>query len=309
MNNRNRLPLNEDLRVFLTVIRKRNFAKAAVELGVSPAYISKRVNILESTLNVKLFHRSTRNIALTEDGEKAYRWANRILEDLDDFLSDVSSTRQEPRGKLRIACSFGFGRNYVAPALSLMAKRYPQLDIQLINSDNLVDLIADGFDLEIRLGKTLPDQHIAKKLLNNNRILCASPDYLQRKGQPETLDELANHDCLAIKEGDTPSGSWQLESGGKECCVRINGRLSSNSGSVVLQWGLDGHGIFLRSMWDAAPYIRDGRLVHLLPNFYQNADVWAVYPTRLSNSAKLKVCVEFLENHFKQTELAQENLK
>lgn len=128
------LPLNEDLKVFLTVVQKRSFAKAAIELGVSPPYISKRISILENCLNVKLFHRSIRSIALTENGNKAYHWATRILGELDDFINDVSHTRHEPQGKLRIACSFGFGRNYVAPVISLLAKQYPALKIQVCES-------------------------------------------------------------------------------------------------------------------------------------------------------------------------------
>ena len=300
------LPLNDDLRVFLTVARKHSFAKAAIELGVSPAYISKRINVLEKMLSVKLFHRSTRTIALTEDGEKSYHWANKILGELDDFIGDVSSTRREPRGKLCIACSFGFGREYVAPAVSLLAKLYPQLDVQLLISDRVIDVAAEGFDLEIRLGNNLPDRHIAKKLLDHNRVLCASPDYLARRGLPESLDDLDNHNCLVIKERDIPFGSWKLMRHGDsttEHTARIHGQLSSNSGSVVLQWGLSGHGIFLRSMWNVRQYIAQGQLIHVLPEYYQNADVWAVYPTRLSNSAKLKVCVDLLEAQFKKIAL------
>ena len=299
--NRSQLPLNEDLRVFLTVVRKHSFAKASVELGVSPAYISKRINILEAVLDVRLFHRSTRSIVLTEDGEKARRWADRILDDVDDFLSDVSASRRAPQGTLRIVCSFGFGRHYVAPAISLLAKRYPQLAIQLVTSDNVVDLVAEGYDLEIRVGSDLPNHYRAKKLLDNNRILCASPAYLAEKGMPQNLDDLVHHDCLVIKERDTPFGSWRLSAkGDKEQVVRVDGRLSSNSGAIVMKWGLDGHGIFLRSDWDAKPHIDEGRLVRVLPDYAQDADVWAVYPVRLSNSAKLKVCVEFLEEYFKK---------
>lgn len=298
--NRAQLPLNEDLRVFLTVVRKHSFAKAAVELGVSPAYISKRINILESVLNVRLFHRSTRSIVLTEDGEKARRWADRILDDVDDFLSDVSASRRAPQGTLRIVCSFGFGRNYVAPAISLLAKQYPQLGIQLITSDNVVDLLSDGYDLEIRVGGDLPNNYIAKKLLDNRRILCASPAYLAKKGIPLSLDDLVHHDCLVIKERDTSFGSWRLSAGDeKEQVIRVDGRFSSNSGAIVTKWGLDGHGIFLRSDWDVKPYVDEGQLVHVLPRYAQSADIWAVYPMRLSNSAKLKVCVEFLEEYFK----------
>lgn len=293
------LPSNEDLRVFLTAAQLHSFAKAAVELGVSPAYISKRIHILENTLGVKLFHRGTRSISLTESGEKASQWASQILTGLDDFLSDVSSTRDIPQGRLRIACSLGFGRNHIAPALSLLAKQYPKLDIQLIITDKVVDLVAEGFDLEIRFGDDLPEQHIAKKLLDNQRILCASPGYLQKRGRPQTLQELEQHDCLVIKERDIPFGIWRLHRQGKDYTARINGHLSSNSGGIVLKWGLDGHGIILRSQWDVIPYIAAGRLVHLLPEYAQNANVWAIYPTRLSDSAKLKVCVELLEAQLK----------
>lgn len=304
-NNRLQLPLNEDLRVFLTVVRTYSFAKAAIELGVSPAYISKRIGILETTLNIRLFHRSTRHIVLTEDGERAQRWAARILDDLDDFISDVSSARREPQGNLRIVCSFGFGRHYIAPAISQLAKLYPLLSIQLVTSDRVTDLVAEGFDLEIRLGSDLPNQYMAKKLMANSRILCASAEYLAERGEPRDLDDLAQHDCLVIKERDTPFGNWRLMQGGKQHIVRVDGKLSSNSGAIVLQWGLDGHGIFLRSMWDAAEHIKAGKLVQVLPQYYQNADIWAVYPIRLSNSAKLKVCVDFLENYLQRQQTAE----
>lgn len=296
-----KLPLNEDLKVFIAVVRENSFAKAAVNLGVSPAYVSKRISILERTLKAKLFHRGTRNIALTESGDRAYHWAGRILDGLDDFMSDISSTRSDPAGKLRIACSFGFGRNYVAPIISLLIKQYPQLEVQLITTDRVVDLIAEGFDLEVRLGEEgeLPKQHIAKKLLNNHRVLCAAPAYLQDKELPETLEDLAKHDCLVIKERDTPFGSWQLQCQQTEYTIGVRGHLSSNSGTIVLQWGLDGHGIFLRSIWDAKRYITQGQLIQVLPDYYQNADIWAIYPTRLANSAKLRVCVEFLEAQLK----------
>jgi Transcriptional regulator len=292
------LPSNEDLRVFLAVVRQLSFAKAAIELGVSPAYISKRIHILENTLQVKLFHRRTRSIALTENGEKAHHWATQILGDLDNFMGDVASTSTAPQGKLRIACSFGFGRRHIAPALSLLAQQHPQLDIQLIITDKVIDLVAEGFDLEIRVSDDLPNQHIAQKLLDNQRVLCASPEYLLKKGTPKTLADLEHHDCLVIKERDTPFGIWRLQHNGKskeEHTVRVNGHLASNSGAIVLQWGLDGHGIILRSLWDVAPYIATGQLTHILSDYTQQANIWAVYPTRLSNSAKLKLCVEFLK--------------
>lgn len=296
---RDQLPLPEDLRVFLTVIRKQGFAAAAEELGLSPAYVSKRIQILESTLKARLLHRTTRRIALTEDGERAQRWAVRILGDLDDLFDELSQVRQTPRGLLHISSTFGFGRNHVAPAISLLAERYPELEIRLEVFDRVVDIVGEGFDLEIRVGDDLPSQHICKRLVSNKRVLCATPDYLARRDTPTSLDDLQRHDCLVLKERNNSFGVWQLSRNDKPVSVRVSGPLSSNNGEIVLEWALHGRGILLRSLWDVKPLLEQGRLVQVLHDYTQSANVWAVYPTRLANSAKLRVCVEFLEQHFK----------
>jgi LysR family transcriptional activator of dmlA len=297
---RDPLPLPEDLRVFLTVVRKQGFAAAAEELGLSPAYISKRIQVLERTLKTRVFFRSSRRIALTTDGEQVLRWAQIILGDFDDFIDELSAARQAPRGLLHICSSFGFGRHHVAPAISLLAERYPELEIRLEVFDRTVDLIGEGFDLEIHVGDDIPDQHISKQLASNQRVLCASPAYLQRRGTPNTLEELRQHDCLVIKEYNNPFGLWNLQKEGRDYTIRVSGPLSSNHGEIVLEWALDGRGILLRSMWDVKPLLQQGRLVQVLPEYSQSAQVWALYPTRLSHSAKLKVCVDFLAMHFRE---------
>lgn len=300
---RGQLPLPEDLRVYLTVIRKQSFAGAADELGLSPAYVSKRIQILERVLNAKLLHRTTRRLALTDDGERAQRWAVRILGDLDDFFDELSQARQTPRGLVHICSSFGFGRNHVAPAISILAERFPELEVRLDVFDRVVDIIGEGFDLEIRVGDDLPGQHISKRLVANKRVLCASPDYLARRGRPVSLEDLQRHDCLVLKERNNAFGVWQLQAEGRPHSVRVSGPLSSNNGEIVLQWALSGRGILLRSMWDVKPLLEQGKLVHLLADYSESANVWAVYPTRLVNSAKLRVCVEFLAEHFRQLSL------
>lgn len=300
---REQLPLPEDLRVFLTVIRKQSFAGAADELGASPAYVSKRIQVLETALKARLLHRTTRRIALTEDGERAQRWAVRILGDLDDLFDELSEARHTPRGLLHISSSFGFGRNHVAPAISDLAEHYPELEIRLEVFDRVIDLVGEGFDLEIRVGDDLPGQHICKRLVSNKRILCATPAYLERRGVPATLVDLQHHDCLVIKEGKNVFGVWDLDNAGKQHSVRISGPLSSNNGEIVLQWALKDRGILLRSLWDVKPLLETGELVQVLPEYSQSANVWALYPTRLSNSAKLRVCVEFLSEHFKALSL------
>ncbi|NWB29026.1 LysR substrate-binding domain-containing protein [Pseudomonas gingeri] len=299
------VPLPEDLRVFLTVIRKAGFAAAADELGLSPAYVSKRIQILETTLATRLLHRTSRRIALTEDGERVQRWAVRILEDFQQLNDELSEAHDSPSGRLHLCSSFGFGRNHVAPALSLLAERYPDLEIRLDLFDRVVDIVSEGFDLEIRVGDDIPGQHIGRRLVSNRRVLCAAPAYLQRRGTPQQLGDLEQHDCLVLKERDNTFGIWNLERNDRESndsqdSVRVSGPLSSNSGEIVLQWALDGRGILLRSLWDVKPLLEQGRLVQVLHDYTQSANVWAVYPTRLAYSGKLRVCVEFLQEHFRQ---------
>ncbi|MCI1677018.1 MAG: LysR substrate-binding domain-containing protein [Ewingella americana] len=297
---RDRLPLAEDLRVFLAVVNKQSFAAAATELGQSPAYVSKRIQILEEALSARLLHRSTRGIRLTEEGERAQRWALRILDNFDQFIGDLSDSRTEPRGNVHICSSFGFGRCHVAPAVAELAERYPQLSLRLDLYDRVIDLVAEGVDLEILVGDDIPEQHIGKKLAQHQRILCASPGYLKAHGVPESLEALTQHQCLVLKERDNPFGIWSVTAEGEEQRIRVKGALSSNSGEVVLQWALKHHGIILRSQWDVQPYLDSGELVQVLPAYSQPASVWAVYPTRLAESAKLRVCVEFFQQRFSQ---------
>ncbi len=289
---------NDDLRVFTAVVLKSSFAAAAQDLGASPAYVSKRVRVLEEQLGTRLLHRTTRRVALTEDGERAYRWAQRILDDVDQLLQEVAGTRAQPRGTLRVSSSFGFGRSQVAPALSALTERHPKLQVRLELFDRLVDVAAEGFDLDVRVGDEIAPHLIARRLADNHRVLCAAPGYVAQRGTPRTLDDLRGHDCLAIKERDHPFGVWRLQCDGREQMVKVSGPLSSNNGEVALRWALDGRGIVLRSMWQVASLLGEKKLVQVLPGCLQPANVWAVYPVRLERSAKLRVAVEFLVQWF-----------
>ena len=296
----NNMPILSDLRVFVLVARRAGFAAAAEELGVSPAFISKRIALLEKTLDVSLLHRTTRRVAITEDGERIYEWAQRILNDVDQMMDELSEVRQAPQGMLRVVSSFGFGRRFVAPALSALARQYPQLELRLDVSDRLVDLVSEGFDLDIRIGDDIAPNLIARKLADNQRILCASPTYLQRHGAPKNSAELAGRSCLVIKERDHPFGLWRLQGPSGEETVKVTGALASNHGEIVHQWFLDGQGVALRSAWDVKENIDSGRLVHILPEYYQPANIWAVYVSRLATSAKVRVTVEFLRDYFRE---------
>ncbi|MFS9380318.1 LysR substrate-binding domain-containing protein [Citrobacter sp. ANG330] len=294
----NNPPLLTDLRVFLLVARRAGFAAVAQELGVSPAYVSKRIALLEQNLNVVLLHRTTRRVTITEEGERIYEWAQRILHDVDQMMDELSDVRQVPQGMLRIISSFGFGRQVVAPALSALARQYPQLELRFDVEDRLVDLANEGVDLDIRIGDDIAPNLIARKLGTNYRILCASPSFLAQHGTPKQLADLATSSCLVIKERDHPFGIWQLQNKEGAHAIKVTGPLSSNHGEIVHQWCLDGQGIALRSWWDVCDNIASGHLVHVLPEYYQPANIWAVYVSRLATSAKVRITVEFLRRYF-----------
>ena len=291
-------PNLDDLRVFCTVARKSSFSGAAEVLSVSAAYVSKRVSVLETDLGTRLLHRSTRRVAITEAGERVYAWAEKILDDVDHLVEDVSTTRRIPRGTLRVSSSFGFGRHIVAPALARLSDKHPQLSVRLDLFDRLVDVAGEGFDLDIRIGDEIAAHLIAKRLASNHRVLCASPDYVERHGAPKQLADLASHACLAIKERDHPFGLWRLHVRGEPVSIKVTGPLSTNHGEVAVQWALAGRGIVLRSLWDVRPLLASGQLLQVLPDVTQPANVWAVYPARLASSAKVRVCVDFLADEF-----------
>jgi len=288
---------NGDLRVLVEVVRKGSFAGASETLGMSAAFVSKRIGVLESRLGVRLFERSTRRILITEEGERIYGRAQLILEQIDDMLDELAEQRQAPAGRLRICSSFGFGRKVVAPVIARLATAYPRLQIRFEVFDRLVDTAAEGFDLDVRIGDAIPPRLVARKLMDNHRILCAAPAYLARHGTPTTLKELAAHQCLAIKERDHPLGSWRLQGRHGEETVRVAGALSTNHGEIALRWAVEGAGIVLRSRWDAQAYLDAGSLRQVLPEYTQPANVWAVYPKRLAGSSRVRVCVDYLRRH------------
>lgn len=294
-------PQLDDLRLFCVVARNRSFAETARELGVSKAVISKRIALLEAAVQESLFHRTTRNVSLTAQGEIVHPWAQRILEDVDLMGEAISREKAAPSGVLRICSSTGFGRNRLAPALSEMARQFPQLEIQVELYDRLVDLVDEGFQLDIRIGQVREGNVIKRRIARNRRVMCASPAYLERYGMPQSLEELKVHRCIPIRERDQDFGRWELDGPDGHVTIKVSGPLSANNGEIVRQWAIDGHGIILRSTWDICREIDSGLLLPVLPAYFQQADVWAVYPSRLSVSAKVKVCVEFLQEWFTQT--------
>jgi DNA-binding transcriptional LysR family regulator len=293
----NHFPIPKDLLVFVTTVNKGSLHAAAEELRQTPAFVTKRIQQLESQLNNKLLHRSSRGITLTEVGTTVFYKAQEILEQYKSLMDDVSLIKVQPKGQIRIGCSFGFGRSYIAPAITELMALYPDLLIHFELFDRQIDLAQDNIDLDIRVNDDIPQDCIVKLLAKNRRVLCASPEYLQLRGTPSSLADLQNHDCLITKERDHVAGIWELRNAEHSKTVKISGYLSSNSGEIIMQWALQGKGIMLRSLWDIQAQLDNNKLVQVLPEYYQSANIWAVYRTPLFSSAKLRVCVEFFTHY------------
>jgi LysR family transcriptional activator of dmlA len=286
----------DDLQVFCMAARKASFAAAATELGMSPAFVSKRIAILEKALGVTLFHRAARRVTVTDDGERVYASAQQIFQGVDHMGETVAGGRIDPRGELRVTTSFRLARKHIGPALSLLAQRYPELDIRLDAVDRRVDLINENIDLDVRIAEINEPYLVAHRIANSPRVLCASPSYLERRGVPNNIAELSQHDCLVLRDRHQAFGLWCLTGpNGTAEKVKVTGRLSSNNADIVRGWGNDGHGILLQAQWDVSADLRAGRLVRILPDCSQPADIWAASTVRLSQSAKVRVCVRFLQ--------------
>lgn len=283
-----------DLRVLCCVARLSSFVAAAQELGISPAYVSKRIAELERRLGVTLFHRTTRRVHLSTQGEAAYAWARRILADVDGLAIEMSNAQAAPSGPLRVSTSLRLGRNHVSPILALLGRRYPKLEIWLELVNSRMDMIEEGIDIDIRVGEVNEQNLIAQRVVRSERILCAAPAYLEKRGTPAGVAELARHDCLLFRGRDQPFGVWRLEGPGGVESIKVSGRAGSNHGDIMRNWALDGYGIIMLSDWDVAADLDSGALIRVLPGHAQAADVMAVTTTRSASSAKIRHAVEFL---------------
>ena len=295
------------MRVFTAVVRKASFGGAAAELGTSPAYVSKRIRLLEQDLQVKLLHRTTRRVAVTEEGERVFHWAQRILDDMEQLMQEVAVTRSEPRGLLRVSSSFGFGRQIVAPALSRLVEQHPGLQVRLEVFDRLVDVAGEGFDLDVRVGDEIAPHLIARRLADNHRVLCASPDYLARRGTPTHPDDLAAHDGIArrsIRTGRLQTLTLRDDAG---TVAPYDPRAVAvlDDPEAMAHAAAAGLGIALLPAPHAGPLLADGRLVRILPGWYaETGPLFLYYSNRRLLPAKTRVFVDFVVERFREQGLA-----
>jgi DNA-binding transcriptional LysR family regulator len=238
-------------------------------------------------------------MSLTPEGELVLEHARRILGDVETLQQLLGASKSTPQGLLRVNATLGFGRSHVAPLISRFVRKHPQVEVQLQLSVNPPPLTEDAFDVCIRFGAPPDSRVIARYIAPNRRLLCASPAYLAKHGMPKVPNDLTRHNCIGIRQGEEAYGVWRLASGrGKTAAteaVKIRGNLTTNDGEIAVNWALDGHGILMRAEWDIERHLRNGRLIHLLPQYHTpDADIHAVYPQRHQLAARVRAFVEFV---------------
>lgn len=280
-----------DLDVFAHVVTAKSMSAAGRELKLSPAVISKRIRRLEERLGVRLLQRTTRQLSLTEAGQGFYERVVSILSSIEDAEAWVASGAGQARGTLRVSAPTSFGRLHIAPHLKPFLDANPMVTVDLVLSDSFVDIIAEGFDLAVRIADLQDSSLVAKRLAPNHRVLCAAPDYVAAHGIPASIEELSHHTLIAHN-----TDQWRLDGPVGPVGVRVNGPLRTNSSEVVREALLAGVGIALRSTWDVGPELKTGQLVRVLPDYSvgKRVAVYAVYPSRRHMEQKVRVFVDYL---------------
>lgn len=281
-----------DMEIFARVVGAGSLSGAGREMGLSPAVISKRLKRLEERLGTRLLQRTTRQIALTEAGEGYYERVVAILASVEEAESFVARRSAVAKGLLKISAPTSFGRMHIAPHLGGFLAQHPDITVNINLSDAFVDIVADGFDLAVRIAALDDSSYVARRLAPNHRLLVASPAYLERRGAPRDAADLADHNCLTAAPQDT----WRLDGPDGTLSVRAHGNLQTNSSEVVREACLAGLGVALRSTWDVGPELKSGRLKVVLPEYRGSSRVgiYAVYPSRRFLPQKVRVFIDFL---------------
>lgn len=287
-----------DLRFFAVLAAAGSLSAAARELGITTPAVSRHLAQMESRLGMALVNRSTRRMSLTPDGQAYLEHARAILDAMHAMEESLGVAKAVPKGLLRVNATLGFGRSHVAPLISRFVAQHPQVEVQLQLSVNPPPLSEDAFDVCVRFGAPPESRIVARRIAANRRLLCASPDYLARRGMPRTPADLARHNCIGIRQGELAYGLWRLTAGrgrqARTVAVKTYGNLATNDGEIAVRWALDGHGILMRAEWDIARYLESGELVRVLPQYATpDADIYVVYAPRHRSAARVRAFVDF----------------
>jgi DNA-binding transcriptional LysR family regulator len=287
----------ENVRTFVRVYELGSMSAAGRDLRISPAVTSSRISQLEEHLGIRLFHRTTRNLTPTEQGKAYYRGSVDILEAVENAEAQVANITVNPRGSIFIAAPLGVGRRLIAPRVKAFLEKYPEVNLRLRLTDRKVDLTAEGLDLAFFLGQPEDSNLKIRKIADVERVLCASPDYVLRRGMPSNGDELVaqGHECLNLRYPGATEFRWLLQTPVGPKRFRISGRYECDDGDVLTDWALSGAGVALKPVFEVADHLRSGRLVAVAtetpPEPIQMACLFA---HRRGQDPKVRLFMEFM---------------
>nr|WP_308605872.1 LysR family transcriptional regulator [Massilia sp. DJPM01] len=285
---------------FVEVVARGSLSAAARAEGIAPAMIGRRLDALEARLGVKLLQRTTRKLALTDEGAAFLEDCQRILGELEEAESAVAERSARASGHLLVSAPAGFGRQHVAPLLPSFLAEHRDVTVNLNLNDRVVDVVGEGVDVAIRIASLSDSSLIGVKLADNQRVLVASPAYLKRHGIPETLADLARHNCLAISSEGSQRG-WTFRDNGKLVTLKVAGNMVCNDGEVLHDWALAGKGLAWRSMWEVGTEIEAGTLRTVLDRFAAPGnDIHAVFAQRRHLPLRIRAFVDFLRRTYAQ---------
>jgi DNA-binding transcriptional LysR family regulator len=286
------------IRAFARVVQQGSFAAAARDLRLSRSAVSKYVIELEQELGVQLLSRTTRSVTPTENGQAYYERCTAILSDLEEADLVVTRLQSEPRGLLRVNAPMSFGTLHLGRAVADFMERYPQLQIQLVLSDQQIDPVQEGFDVTLRIADLPSSSLIARKIAPALRVVCAAPSYLERRGTPKHPNELRDHDCLAY--GHLATGNqWKLTGPDGDHWIHIPWTLCTNNGEVLRDSAVRGRGIVLLPTFIAGADLQQGSLRTILADYKApEISIYAIYPQTRHLSVKVRVFIDFLVERF-----------
>lgn len=284
--------------VFVLVVQEGSFTAAARRLGITKSYASKLVSRLEDRLGVRLLQRSTRKLALTEAGASYHGRCTELVRALEEAEAEATTLQTTLRGRLRVTLPTAFGVNHLVRPLARFKALHPQLVVEAVFTDRYVDLMGEGFDVAIRAGELRDAELVARRLARAESVACAHPAYLERRGTPREPEDLEGHECLLYANHPAP-GSWRLRGPRGQVTVKVAGTLVANHAMMLLESACEGQGVAFVPNFHAAPYLREGRLVRVLPAWSWPIAVHALYPHARHLSAKVRAFVQFLEEQLR----------
>jgi DNA-binding transcriptional LysR family regulator len=289
----------EELQAFVAVVETGSFTAAADRLDAAKSAVSRRVSALEDRLGVQLLRRTTRRLNLTDTGRSFYEHSARILADLDEAEAAVLQEHGELRGTLRIALPLSFGLHHMCEPVARFSRQHPRVHFDLDLNDRRVDLVQEGMDLALRIGRLSDSSLIARKLFDARTVVCAAPAYLEKHGVPETPDDLATHRCLVYSNIADPDRWAYWHKDGKRDDAHVNSTLTASNGDFLEEAAKQGLGIVMQPTFIAGEAICNGELVPILQDYeWPVTPAYAVYPPTRHLSYRVRAFIDFLADYF-----------